>query len=385
MAAAFRIAGALDVAALQRSIDALAARHTALRVHFEIEHGALVQVAGAVDAQIRIVELGSATEDEIGARLLAEVDQPFDLGRGPPFRVVLVRRGPVEHVLLIVVDHLVSDAASLAILFRELEALYAHHVDPSAGLDLPAVPDTYGRSEAREQAQLSNPSFLEALNAQRRLLAGRRLPPHLEDAPDHPPRWTRGVERHARMGREGAERVRRACVELDCTPFMAFVAAYWVFLWKTLEQADFAFEFPISTRRRDDAALVARLLNMTAVRIKLSPRARVADLLSRVKGVLWQAYRDRDVPAFKRPPPFWHLFQINAFPELTFRLPELEVTEYSFQPRCAAPLLLELRLSEGDIGVWMRCPPERDLAHPQRYIDVLSRLFVDPTRRLNAL
>ena len=61
----------------------------------------------------------------LDAHLVAEAHRPFDLAAGPLLRVSLFRRSPREHILLLVVHHIVADLWSLAVLARELGALYA--------------------------------------------------------------------------------------------------------------------------------------------------------------------------------------------------------------------------------------------------------------------
>src|SRR6185503_5953395 len=66
----------------------------------------------------------------------AEAERPFDLARGPLLRTALVRlSGSLlganeagetgDHLLLVTMHHIVSDAWSLGVLVRELGALYA--------------------------------------------------------------------------------------------------------------------------------------------------------------------------------------------------------------------------------------------------------------------
>ena len=53
----------------------------------------------------------------------AEARAPFDLARGPLMRAGLVRLSD-EFILLLTLHHIVSDAWSMGVLFRELSQLY---------------------------------------------------------------------------------------------------------------------------------------------------------------------------------------------------------------------------------------------------------------------
>src|SRR6185369_12941884 len=64
-----------------------------------------------------------ATNEKNVTQIIREESlRPFDLARGPIIRASLLRLGEHEHILLLCTHHIVSDAWSAGILFRELEA-----------------------------------------------------------------------------------------------------------------------------------------------------------------------------------------------------------------------------------------------------------------------
>ena len=62
-----------------------------------------------------------------GRRMVEEAHAPFDLQRGPLIRGRLVRLAADDHVLLLTMHHIVTDAWSMGVLIGELSALYAAH------------------------------------------------------------------------------------------------------------------------------------------------------------------------------------------------------------------------------------------------------------------
>ena len=118
----WHLRGRLDVAALERAVEALARRHEALRMRFPLEAGEPTLV---VDAEprlaVRTVELaaGVSREDVLQlARACAET--PFPLAEGPLARLVLWRVSAREHWLLLGAHHTVIDGWSLGLFLREL-------------------------------------------------------------------------------------------------------------------------------------------------------------------------------------------------------------------------------------------------------------------------
>ncbi|HWW75502.1 MAG TPA: condensation domain-containing protein, partial [Pyrinomonadaceae bacterium] len=124
-----RLSGRLDRAALRQALDEIVRRHEVLRTTFPWIDGRPVQAVSPPSPLglplIDISELPEAVREQ-EARRLANEDRrrPFDLARGPVFRVCLVRLGPEEHALFFTLHHIVSDIWSVGVLAREVGALY---------------------------------------------------------------------------------------------------------------------------------------------------------------------------------------------------------------------------------------------------------------------
>ena len=58
-------------------------------------------------------------------RAAQEAWKPFDLTRAPLFRTCLLRLGPDDHVLLLILHHIIVDGWSIGVLFDELSEVYS--------------------------------------------------------------------------------------------------------------------------------------------------------------------------------------------------------------------------------------------------------------------
>ncbi|RSZ60393.1 amino acid adenylation domain-containing protein [Massilia atriviolacea] len=125
MAAALRLSGELDAAALRATLDAIVARHESLRtVYPEDDDGqpvARVVPAFAVDLPVTDLSIDPAG---VPGKLAALAATPFDLARGPLLHAGLLRLGPTEHVLLLCVHHIAFDGWSQAVFVRDFVAIY---------------------------------------------------------------------------------------------------------------------------------------------------------------------------------------------------------------------------------------------------------------------
>ena len=112
----------------ERALQALVARHEALRTRLRGRDGVPVQrVLAHVDVHLPRARAATAGADAalraaIDARLQQHSSEPFDLARAPLFRAQLLRISAHDHVLVFVVHHIVADGWSIGVLARELAA-----------------------------------------------------------------------------------------------------------------------------------------------------------------------------------------------------------------------------------------------------------------------
>jgi len=123
------IRGPLDVAALRESIKFLHARHDMLRTTFHSAPGGPVQrrhAPSAVPFELPLHDFSHRpnAQAEASAFFRAQSAAPFDLSQWPLLRFVLLRLSPDEHWLLRINHHILGDAISWSIYFRELATLY---------------------------------------------------------------------------------------------------------------------------------------------------------------------------------------------------------------------------------------------------------------------
>ena len=123
---AARICSDVDIPALRRAFQALVDRHPSLRTTIAVHSGKPVQQIHE-HQPVHFEETDASTwrEDELQTRLVEETQRPFDLERGPVMRVSLFTRSAQEHILLLVIHHIVVDFWSLAVILNELGVLYS--------------------------------------------------------------------------------------------------------------------------------------------------------------------------------------------------------------------------------------------------------------------
>ncbi len=146
---AYRVTGPLDADALRGSLDAIVARHEALRTTLAFDDEVPVQVvAPSLPVSLTRVDLSNLPEAACEAEALAciqrEANTPFDLSQGPLFRASLYRLGEERHVFFFMPHHAIWDGWSFDIFMRELDAHYATLARGGKGEALPSLPIQYG-------------------------------------------------------------------------------------------------------------------------------------------------------------------------------------------------------------------------------------------------
>lgn len=332
------VTGDLDVRALQQSLNEVVQRHESLRTTFGAVQGEPMQiVARSQTLEIDMVDLSSfpaaERESEIQRLLQREAQQPFSLASGPLLRTTLVRRGQSDHVLLLVMDHIISDGWSLAVLMREISVLYDafHKRLPSPLQDLPIQ---YADFSEWQRKWLTGEVLEKQLDYWKQQLEG--LPPALELPTDWPRTMqpsSRGGEQSVRIEAHLTQALLRLGRQQGATLFMVLLAAYQALLSRYTAQEDISVGSPIAGRSRPQTEdIIGFFVNTLVLRTHFSGALSFTELLGRVKEVALGAYAHQDVPFEKlvevlapvrdirRTPLFQAMFILQNTPPLQLRL-----------------------------------------------------------------
>ncbi|MFF8770648.1 amino acid adenylation domain-containing protein [Kitasatospora sp. NPDC015120] len=300
LAPARRLRGPLDRTALDAALADLLARHEALRMTFP--------ATPEGTAQVRIAEPGpcpaefiDATDDPDpaarAARELAEqVAEPFDLATGPLLRALLVRTAPDEHVLALVMHHIVSDGWSLDLLHRELDALYARHAHGTPDR-LPELPVQFGDYAHWQRERLAGEALAGSRAYWREEL---RDVPALElptDRPRPPVVTFEGAATEFHWSPELSRGVAALARASNASGYMVLMAALQALLGRHAGQRDFAIGSAVAGRlHRELEGVVGLFVNMLPIRARLEGDPTFGELLRRVRGTTLDAYTHQEVP-----------------------------------------------------------------------------------------
>ena len=291
-----RLRGTLDAAALQTAVNQLVARHETLRTSFDAVDQETIQVIAETPPALPInrIDCGAGDEERLLRELAAE---PFDLTRGPLLRVHLLQVSADEHVLLLVIHHIIADAWSLDVLYRELATLYKSACDGSPA-ELAELPVQYADYAEWQQEWLSGEQLEKQLGYWREHLADA---PELLELPLDRPRPR--IQTHAgatldrHIDKQLADTLSALAQQAGCTQFILYLAAFATLLSRWAASDDVVIGTPIAGRKRTELeGLIGFFVNTLGLRIDLQDDPSFTTLLARAKQASLGAFAHQDLP-----------------------------------------------------------------------------------------
>ncbi|HET6345942.1 MAG TPA: condensation domain-containing protein, partial [Myxococcota bacterium] len=303
MSTSVRLSGVLAVGALQQSLSEVVRRHESLGTVFISREGEPVQVIGEPGALgLRMTDLSGIADDRERAARAQELAQataqePFDLARGPLLRAELVRLAEDEHLLVLVLHHIVSDGWSTGILVRELTALY-QAFSTGASSPLAELPIQYADYAVWQREWLQGAVLEEQLAYWREQLGGELSVLELPtDRPRPPVQSYRGGQHSFTLTEELSYKLRELSRSEGVTLYMLLLAGFQALLNRYSGQEEVFVGTDVANRQRAEVeGLIGFFVNMLVLRGDLSGDPSYLELLARVRERALGAYAHQDVP-----------------------------------------------------------------------------------------
>lgn len=345
-----RIRGSVNPEVLERSVQEITRRHEILRTRFGAERGE----GFAEVSQEAIVAIGrqdfqalDPAEQDIQVRhfLRAERSQPFDLRRGPLFRVTLLALEQDVHILTLTFHRLVADGWSLRIFWKELALLWEAGGDGQEA-PLPTVTVQYADYIDWQRSRLDQ-GLREVQRAYWiQQLGGVHPPAELPVDRQRPRvRTFEGGVRSRSLSSGLTARLDRFCQHQNVTTFMVLYAVFATWLRRYTQESDIVIGSIMAGRRRRELEdVMGYCVNTVALRSELSDALTGQELLKQVRRVVVEAYDHQDLPfeeviealSLQRERSLSPLFNVMMVweddPLSAFALKDLEVDHLPWEP-----------------------------------------------------
>ncbi|WP_068618089.1 non-ribosomal peptide synthetase [Paenibacillus tuaregi] len=321
---AIRINGRLKQDLLDQSLQLLAKRHDSFRTCFAQDDGVPVQyVVEDVEIHIQHVLVQGETADDqlrdLEKQAGALIHEAFSLDCAPLVRVGLFQLSKVEHVLVFVMHHIISDGWSLKLLTEEWIQLYN---DLEQG-HMPECAENlydYPSYAVWQREWMDRDMFQEEVLYWEQQLKG--ADPFFTIPADHarPRQLTFGGKTiRTQVGGEKLEALRGAGRGAGATLFMTLLAAFNLLLSRYTGRSDILVGTPTAGRCREETeSMIGCFVNNVVLRTDIGKADDFSQVLSSTARTVLGALKHQNVPFEtvldiiqpERDPAFAPLFQI---------------------------------------------------------------------------
>lgn len=345
---AYRLEGALQLEALKQAIHELIRRHASLRTNFEMHDGQPWQIVRSdLEIPIPLTDLSGLDEtarEQLATDLMKEdTGIPFHLDRDPLIRVRLIRSSENDHILFIIIHHIVTDDWSMGIFKAELGAYY-HAIIHGNEPTLKPLDIQYLDHAILEREKLKGKALQRQVAYWREKLKGA---PPLDLPTNHPrpPRQSfRGSSIAFDLPTDLITKLKQLGYLANATLFMTLLSAFNILLSRYSGQEDILIGTAVANRnRRELEKLIGYLVNTVVIRTSLSDHLTFMDLLKQVHRNTLEALMHQDLSLerlvkeiqierdLSRNPLFQVLFIYHNAPSEPLALDDLRVTHLQLE------------------------------------------------------
>lgn len=291
------ITGPLNTKLLSRTMESLIQRHESLRTRIvAIDGTPTQQIDDELSLPLQCIDLRRNSPKD--ARALARIKvQEFiqartDVSVGPLFEGHLLRVCDDQHVMVLAIDHMVSDAASCEILNREIWSLYAQ-AERGDSASLPDVRVQFADYAVWQQGTATRWSEINEPYWRLHLLGAPATLLPRDHNLNHGTPTTATL--HYPLGKFCTERMREIATEERIRLSTVALALYVVVLSRWLNQRDILLTFVSHGRHRAELrGTVGLIADHLLLRVEIQHQDKFRDLLRRVDLELNSAYKHYD-------------------------------------------------------------------------------------------
>ena len=300
-AAAYTLKGKLSSTALAQALNYIIDRHEALRTFFtEDDEGNPQQIiVDKLTVTTPVIDLSDDPEQDKKAFELCQQEAmlSFNLSEAPLLRSKILKLNEEQHVLILVMHHIITDGWSMNLFIQELTTCYQAFCENTQP-QLPTLPVQY-TDYAQWQRQWLQTGIAETqLSYWKQQLADA---PTLLKLPTDYPRPAiethRGATYTFQLPSEDVKKLHALCQRENVTLFMSMLALFSTLLNKYTHQSDLCIGSPIAGRTHQDIEhLIGFFANTLVLRMHWDDDLTFQTLLQQARGTALEAYANQDIP-----------------------------------------------------------------------------------------
>ncbi|HLO85329.1 MAG TPA: condensation domain-containing protein, partial [Nostocaceae cyanobacterium] len=293
-----RISSDVDVATLKKVFHTLSDRHPILRSTFpKLSGEPIQQVHHQQKFDFQQIQAENWDAQQLKQQVITAYQVPFDLENNPAIRVRLFTVSEKEHILLIVLHHLIGEGWSIGILLEELKVLYPAL---KTGQEASLPPVVYGHETfvQWQKTMLESSEGEKLWNYWQQQLAGNL--PVLDlptDKPRPPIQTYNGASYALNISENLTQQLKALAQSQGTTLYTVLLAAFQVLLHRYTSQEDILVGSPTASRHRPEfTQIIGYLVNPVVMRANLSGNPSFKEFLNQVRSTVLAAIEHQDYP-----------------------------------------------------------------------------------------
>lgn len=260
-----------------------------LRLRICVEGEPVQRILTSTAAVLDVVDGRAWDEATLRRRIADAANVPFDLAQGPLFRTTMFEADDGRSVVLLLAHHLVADYASIAIVIRDLDRLYAVGGDlRRAGL--PPAPDPFAAFAERRAAVERKDREVMSAYWRDRLLGVEPLELPV-DRPRHARPSYRGGSVAVPIGAELSQSLNEFARSNGTSLYTVLLAAFQALLFRITGQQDFVVGSPRSWRTATSKDTIGYFVDLLPMRGHVDGELPFSVWLGRVRAAAFGALR----------------------------------------------------------------------------------------------
>lgn len=298
----FRIYGSLHIPSLKKALGALLQRHDSLRTTFKESNGTAFQAIQGFSEELleKSFHCETSTRDHKNpATWIHQVtDQALDLANGPVIRCHLLRVHSEEHLLVLLIHHLVCDAWSIHTILKELSLFYSafyYNEEPKLEPQVIQFSD-YAFWQRNASSSQERQNQIEYWKKQLNGIAeGTRFP--TEGSLKTSKANFSGSQESLSLDSPESESLRSIAQKLECTSFILFYAAFNALLHRYTMEDTVVTGTPVSERKlKETEGVVGLFVNTVVFRSDLNGNPIFSDYVNELKETFFDHYKHSGLP-----------------------------------------------------------------------------------------
>ncbi|WP_432400822.1 amino acid adenylation domain-containing protein [Wukongibacter sp. M2B1] len=299
-----RIKGRIDIEILKQSIEELINRQIVLRTRMKMVDGSPVQYFSDLDDKmINYISLSHMDKEESETEAIKilnnEGSTPINVDGGRLFYTTLVVLDEDTYMIIFKLHHIISDAASFQIMWRELKQIYNNYFTLKSNKPLVKLEYDY-----KDYSVWQNQIFSEENTKEQEkywLNEFKDGIPILELPTNYPSpinvSFNGALERKT-LPKDLSERLQSLCFEKMVLMFSLFLSAYYILLQKITHQEDMVVGTVFSGRQYSSKIqnIVGFFVNTVAIRMNVDEKLSFETFLNMVQEKIEDTYYMQDYP-----------------------------------------------------------------------------------------